>query len=187
MVRKVLFGALLIVGLFAGTAAAQYDPLVVTPGEVVEGGTVTVTGQGCQANEAVTITLFPGDATGQDTFPPASSKASTRAVPTGGIQVATTTTDENGNFTVTFTLPAGATPGEYTVQATCGSVVQSELITVVGATAAPIPGVPASPSGNLPRTGSNVDAMGLVGAGLLAAGGLVLLGTRKRRTSAATV
>lgn len=171
MVRKVLFGALLIVGLFAGTASAQYDPLVVTPGTVVEGGSVTVTGQGCQPNEEVVITIIPGDATDQNT----------RAVPAGGIQVATTTTDADGNFTVTFTLPGEVTVGEYTVQATCGDVIQSDVIQVVSGQVTTPPGIPSSPGGNLPRTGSNLNGMGLVGAGLLAAGGIVLLGTRKRR------
>ncbi|MBX3285534.1 MAG: LPXTG cell wall anchor domain-containing protein [Actinobacteria bacterium] len=39
---------------------------------------------------------------------------------------------------------------------------------------------------NLPRTGSNLNGVGLVGAGLLTVGGLLVLSTRKRRREAGT-
>ena len=59
MIRRMLIGAVLLVVLGSQPAAAQYD-FSVTPGTVVPGGTVTVTGQGCQAYEEVTITLTEG-------------------------------------------------------------------------------------------------------------------------------
>jgi len=187
MVRKVLLGAIALVALFAAPAAAQYDPIVVSPGQVNPGGAVTVTGQACAPGVEVVINLIPGDATDQNT--PINATKAAPTLPAGGVQVATTTADENGNFTVTFDLPAGTAAGTYTVQAVCGSVVQSDVIDVQPATVATTvpagtPSTPSSPTGNLPRTGSNVNGMGLVGAGLLAAGGLLLLGTRKRRSDA---
>lgn len=160
MVRKVLLAALTMVALFAAPAAAQYDDFVVTPGEVVVGGTVTVTGQGCAAFEEVVIALIPP-----------------------GTTVATGTTDADGNFTITFTIPDGTDPGVYTVQATCGDLVQNETITVNGSNVVVPPGTPGGGGGNLPRTGSDLDRVGLIGVGLLAAGGLVLLGTRRRRST----
>ncbi|MCU1499558.1 MAG: hypothetical protein JWM47_3511 [Acidimicrobiales bacterium] len=157
MVRKVLLVALTMVALFAAPAAAQYDPLVVVPGEIGDGGMVTVTGQGCVPFDEIVIALIPP-----------------------GITVATGTADADGNFTITFTVPEGTDPGTYTVQATCGEVVQSETITVTGT---PVTVPPGNGGGNLPRTGSDLDGMGLLGAGLLAVGGLVLLGTRRRRST----
>lgn len=159
MVRKVLLIALAFVALLAAPAAAQYDDLVVSPGEVEAGGVVTVTGQGCPAGSEVVIALIPP-----------------------GTTVATGTADADGNFTIEFTIPEGTAPGTYTVQATCGDVVQSETIVVAGDTVTPPPGNPGG-GGNLPRTGSDLDGMGLLGAGLLAIGGLVLLGTRRRRST----
>ena len=38
-------------------------------------------------------------------------------------------------------------------------------------------------NGTLPRTGSDLDRLGLMGAGLLTAGGLVLVATKSRRHS----
>lgn len=153
MVRKVLLGAVLIVALFAAPAAAQYPTFNVNPGSVRPGGQANFNGKGCQPGETVTITI-------------------------DGVVVATTTANSNGNFNGHFdvNLPAG----DYTVTATCGDVVQTSPLLVRSA-AVNAPG--GTGSTTLPRTGSNLDTMGLVGGALLAAGGGVMLATRKRRVA----
>lgn len=187
MIRKVLIGAVFLVGLMAAPAGAQYEDVVVTPTQVSQGGVVSVSGTSCAPNSQVTITLIPGDVTMQFA----------RAVPAqqNGIVVAELTADENGDFTATFTIPDGTAPGTYTVVTQCGDFTDSTLIEVQadGTTQPTTPGTTpnnggsgsGSGSGNggggtLPRTGSNLNGLGLLGAGLLAAGGLTLIALRKR-------
>jgi LPXTG-motif cell wall-anchored protein len=160
MLRKILLGATMLVLLFAAPAAAQYPDIVVNPGTVEVGGQATVSGQGCAPNIAVTISLTPQG---------------------GGapIEVGSGMTDADGNFTVTFTVPAGTDPGVYIVSASCGSLVRDTTITV--APAAVTPTTPGTGTGNLPRTGTDLKPLGLIGAALLGGGGLVLLASRKRR------
>ncbi|HEX2576239.1 MAG TPA: LPXTG cell wall anchor domain-containing protein [Aquihabitans sp.] len=183
MLRKVLIGAVFLVATFAAPAAAQYVDVVVTPGEVAPGGTVTVSGQGCPPGSTVTVTLVPGDVSGAIPSP----------LPAGSIEVGTTTADGDGNFTLEFTVPADAEPGTYTVVTSCDGIVRGETIVVAATDAVPpgttpggTPGTtPASSGGggSLPRTGSDVDRIGLIGAGLVAAGGAVALTARKRRST----
>ncbi len=175
MIRKVLFGAAILVIAFAAPAAAQYRPIVVGPDHVVVGGSVSVSGQGCAPNIPVTIYLIPGDTTVKP------SDQGLATVPDNAIVVGTTTTDPSGNFSFTFKIPPGTRPGVYTVAATCGTLVRGDTITVdPTSTTAPPTGTGTT---DLPTTGSNLNGVGLVGAGLLTAGGLVLLGTRKRRST----
>lgn len=177
MVRKALLGAVLLLALVASPAAAQYDGFVVSPGTVTQGGTVTVSGQACEPGEVVKITLQP-----------------TAGDP---IQVAEVKADERGNYTTSFVVPADLPPGEYLVKASCGTGVDGKTITVVAAgTATTAPPVTkpknnqgtgskkaskGANSGKLARTGSDLDRVGLVGAGLLMAGGLLLVATKRRR------
>ncbi len=74
-------------------------------------------------------------------------------------------------------------PGVYTITATCGSVVQSKDITITS----PTPGTTTStvPTGEIPRTGSDVTPMVLVGAALLTGGSLLVLASRKRSRASA--
>ncbi len=186
MLRKMLTGALLLIALAASPAAAQYDTVGVSPGTVSPGGTVTLTGQACLPNVEVTILLVPG----------AGKAKSTKVtnVPPGGIQVATTMADAQGYFTVTFKVPADLAPGTYHFEVTaphpeefpagCFSSVESATITV----ASPGTTVPGgggtgggTGGGGLVHTGSNLDRMGLIGAGLLVTGGLLLVATKRRR------
>lgn len=154
MVRKVLLGAVMIVALFAAPAAAQYGTFTVNPGSVRPGGQANFNGKGCKAGETVTVTVQ-------------------------GTVVATVTAKPNGSFNGNFTvnLPSG----NYTVVSTCGSLVQSAPLLVRSAN---VSNRPTGTGGTtLPRTGSNIDTLGLMGAALLVAGGGVMLATRKRRVA----
>lgn len=88
-----------------------------------------------------------------------------------GVLIATVFTDSNGDFTAT--LPADLSDGTHTVTAVAfgGDCVLSTTITKGGATT------------TLPRTGSN-DTLPLtkVGIATIAAGGALLLVSRKRLT-----
>ena len=163
MFRKMLIGAVALVALAATPAYAAYD-LNVNPGDVEPGGDFTVSGEGCLPFEVVEITV--------------TQVSSARAV--GDVIIQTTTTaDENGEFSVTLTIPAGTATGTYEVTTSCADV-ESALIDVVGATPPPPPGN----GGNLPRTGSDLNKLGMVGVGLMTFGGLVLIATKVRRNEA---
>ena len=166
MLRKMMIGAVVLVGLFATPAAAQYS-IIVSPGTVVQGSEVTVSGTGCQPGETVDVTID------------AKAKAKT-----GRDALGTTVADDDGNFSIDLPIPTDLPTGTYTVTATCGSVVQSKDISVV----APTDGTTTSttvPTGTIPRTGSDVTPMALLGAGLLTGGGLLVLATRKRSRATA--
>ncbi len=182
MLKKILLVAVVLVFGAAAPASAQYPEIVVTPGTVTEGGTISVTGKFCNPGENVVITLRP-------------AASSDRALPAEGIVVATTVADEDGAFNTSFVLPADVTPGIYDVVVNCGGTTRTETIEVLGRGETPPTTVPGTTpgttpgnngsggSGTLPRTGSDLNGSGLVGAGLLTAGGLFLLGARKRRTA----
>lgn len=172
MIRKILITALAMMALVAAPAAAQYEPIVVQPGRVPPGGTVTVTGSACAPGDTVVITL-------QADGPAAIRSAPLQAEP---VVVATVTADAEGNFSASFVVPADAKLGWYTVTATCGSITRHKRIQVAEADT-PATTVPSKPGGNLPKTGSNLNGFGLAGAGLLAVGGLFLLAANKRRTA----
>lgn len=163
MVRKMLIGAAVLLALFAAPAAAQYD-IIVTPGEVSPGGAITVSGQGCAPGAEVTITL--------------TQISDARAIGET-ITVATVIADADGRFTMTFQVPEGTAVGRYEVAATCGGEqVASAFIDVVSTT--PGTTVPAN-SGPIVRTGSDLNGLGILGAGLLTAGGLILVATKRKR------
>ncbi len=157
MVRKVLIGAVMIVALFAAPASAQYPSFVVTPGGVEVGGDAAFQGSGCQPGEEVVVTI-------------------------DGNVVATVNADANGEYSGSFTV--NLAPGEYTVVATCGDVVNTSPLLVRGAAEErPTPPTATPPStggGTLVRTGSNANTLALVGAALLVAGGGAMVVARKR-------
>lgn len=169
MFRRMLIGATLLIALAAAPAAAQY-PFNVSPGTVVAGGSVTVSGKGCSPGAPVTITMVEG--------------AVQRAV--GDVIFETTiTADENGEFTYTFTVPVGTPVGTYTITAECNDgVVFSATIDVVDATTPTTTPGGGSTTGPIVRTGSDLNGLGLVGAGLITVGGIILIATRTRRHSA---
>ena len=166
MFRKMLIGAAMLVAVAAAPVAAQTYDFNVSPGNVEAGGAVTVSGKGCDAGAEVVITL--------------TEAAPQKAV---GDVILTTTVIANatGEFTATFNIPAGTATGTYQVTATCGDgVVLSDFIDVVDGTVATT--APANGGGgNIVRTGSDLNGLGLAGAGLITVGGIILLTTRSRR------
>lgn len=165
MLRRFIFvlGALLLAGIGFGLPAhAGYTPddaaISVSPSSVAAGGTATVSGTGCAADVDVTITL--GDST-----------------------AATATTDEDGAFSASITVPSGAAAGPYTIEADgCSATVLSTTLTV---TAAGTGGSGGTGGTTLPRTGSDsTETLLRVGVVLVAAGGLLAFAARRRTASA---
>ena len=115
MIRRMLvLGALLVttmatLAITATTASAQYVPgtpgIIVDPGSVTVGGTITVQGTGCPANVTVTIKI-------------------------GTVVVGTATSNDAGNFTFHVTLPPSIKPGQYTVHALCGDLDLTAVLSV---------------------------------------------------------
>lgn len=173
MFRKILIGATMLATLaIAAPAGAQTYDFNVSPGNVEAGGQVTVSGEGCNPGEEVTITVTEG--------------APQKAV--GDVILTTTgTADSSGKFTITFKIPPGTPVGVYTVTATCGDgVVLSSVINVVeGPVVTTTPATPGGgTTGPIVRTGSDLNGLGLAGAALITVGGIILLTTRSRRHQA---
>lgn len=187
MIRKVLLTAALIIGIAAAPAAAQYDSLVISPGQGRAGDTITFSGTGCAAGEEVVISIRHRNGT---TY-----------------EVARVIADADGNFSGSFIIP-DVPNGRYDVISSCGTVLAGALEVLADEDPGPTPppgttpppgatppgqtgpGAGAPPagtgrSGPLPATGSDFNTLGLVGLALLAAGGLVLLTTRSRSTRTA--
>jgi len=163
---RVLMGLIMAAGLvFVGSSAAGaadcgYGGCVVVfkiaDTVVVAGQTVEVSGSGCEANAPVTITI--GDTT-----------------------VGTTTTDGDGNYTGTITIP-DLPPGKYTVNADCGTGVLGIDITIeASSTPGTTPGTTTTP---LARTGSDLGPLAALGAAAVVLGGAAVYGTRRRRQAA---
>lgn len=160
MVRRMLIGAIALLVLGAAPAAAQYG-FAVSPGTASPGGQVSVSGKGCSPGATVTITLTLQEA---------------QRAEGDSVVVATLTADENGAFSGTFTVPADAVLGVYLVEAFCdGARVGSAELNIV----APSDGD--GGDGSIVATGSDLNGLGLLGAGLLTAGGIVLIATKGRR------
>ena len=159
-IRRILavMGVALLATVFVGQAVAgaqteEYPPPSTVPGQldvpptVVVGGEIAVSGTSCGSSQTVTI-LF------------------------NGVQVATATTDANGNFATSFKVPAGTTPGTYTV------VAENEIC-VLGAS------VSVQPAAALAFTGSSSTVPTIwVGAGLVALGAGLVFVARRRRSGA---
>jgi hypothetical protein len=169
MLKKMLIGAIALVGLFAAPAAGQYV-IDVTPDTVLPGGTVTVTGEDCASNAIITVTL--------------TQLTAQRAVG-DTVEVATGQADEDGAYSVDVQLPADLDPGTYELSVFCdGQFVQSAQITVAGPTT-PTTQAPTPSDDDIVRTGSDLNGLGILGAGLLVGGGVVLFATRNRRHAGA--
>ncbi|MEJ5255106.1 MAG: carboxypeptidase-like regulatory domain-containing protein [Acidimicrobiales bacterium] len=121
------------------------------------GSSVTLTGTGFKPNAEVTLTEQ------------------------GGGVVGTATTDASGSFSFVWVIPQPCTAGTVVITASDGTTVMGVSITIgagSGGTSAPA---------TLPRTGS--DSANLLRAGvlLIAAGGLLVLATRKRAAAKVSV
>jgi LPXTG-motif cell wall-anchored protein len=173
MLRRTL---LITIGLLIATAApaaGQYAgpaSLAADDSTVVVSQLLSVTGTGFQANETVGIS-FTGEV---------------RETATVGI---------DGEFTADFRIPAGTPGGEQEIVATSESASASTVVTVMvedaesdgdDGDASGAGGSDDDDEGALAFTGSNTMTLVQVGAGLLAAGGLVLLITRKRQRNPTT-
>lgn len=166
MFRKMLLGVAALILLSAAPAAAQYN-ITVTPDTLEPGGVATVTGEGCAPGADVTVTL---------------TQISAQRAIGEPIEVGSGQANEDGEYAVDIEIPADADPGVYEISVFCdGAFVESAQITVAG------PGTPTTqpPAGggddDIVRTGSDLDGLGLLGAGLLVGGGIVLFATRNRR------
>lgn len=159
MIRRILVLSAVLMVALTGTAHAQYVPgepgIVVNPGTVEVGGTIEVTGSGCPRDTEVNIYV-------------------------GDVLVATTHTapdDGTGSFDVKdIVLPPSLGPGTYTVHAKCGELDLTSVLSISAIATTTVA------TGTLPKTGS--DTTGLlvpVGITLVAAGGLMVLVTRRRR------
>jgi hypothetical protein len=172
MFRKMLIIATALVALAAAPASATYD-VAVNPGSVVPGGTVTVTGGGCEPYVTVQVTFTPHGDEASDNG---------TALPPDAVVVATGTTDAEGEYAVEFVVPTGTAAGTYDVDVYCdGLRVGGETVEVAGANVATTQPGGGTGDGNLVRTGSDLNGLGLLGAGLLVAGGIALIATRSRR------
>lgn len=182
MFRKMLIAGLALVALMASPAAATYD-FEVSPTVVQAGGVVSVSGKDCPPLSPVGV------------------KVTQRA--TGKIVYqASDTTDAAGEFSFQIKLPSNLAPGWYDLEARCplkpglpadynrralqGEVEGDYLVFRASFE------VKAAPSGNggtgtddgtIVRTGSDLNGLGLVGAGLLTVGGLVLVASKRRKTA----
>ncbi|HRW38072.1 MAG: hypothetical protein KDB04_01030 [Acidimicrobiales bacterium] len=184
MFRKMLVAGLALVALAASPAAAEYD-FSVSPTVVQAGGVVTVSGEGCVPFSTVSVKV--------------TQRSTGSVIYTGSDQ-----TDANGEFTFDVQLPKNLAPGFYDLEARCpldgstapgralqGTVEGNDLVfrAVIEIVAAPGGGGGGGgggvDDGKIVRTGSDLNGLGLVGAGLLTVGGLVLIASKRRRTSAA--
>lgn len=160
MIRKSLMlvcAALLGTGLFVASAEAQYSPgvpgFILTPSTTTPGGQIIGTGFGCPRGSVVTFAI-------------------------DGVTVGTATAQNDSEGTFSGSITAPSTPGQFVVTATCGSVVISNVLTVVAS--------PTTRASTLPQTGSDSSmSLARVGLALMAAGGLVLLAVRRRHVAAA--
>jgi hypothetical protein len=143
----------------AGGASADptYPPSGGNPGGIhvsnphpAPGGTVVVTGQGCTANAPVTVYL-------------------------DNQQVQTGTTDSNGAYNITVTVPSNASSGSHTITVK-GADCAGSGVTGVDVDA------PDSASGSgLASTGVAVVGIAALGVVLLAGGAMMLLASRRRK------
>jgi len=190
-----------LVLLVAAPVDAQYAPVLSASTTTCRPGqTITLTGSGFPAGREATLTLL---ATGSTGVQPVSvvggagdgvfarSVAPARpfqAFPDEGAPLGTAAVTADGTFVVDVTIPTWTPLGTYLARAVAGDAAAEVQILVTSDGQTPDPtspptGVGAGSSGSsgpLPRTGSDLNALALVGAALLVVGGLWLLATRKR-------
>jgi len=185
--RKVVSALALaaVLALFATPANAQtYPPepskgLTVSESTVTPGESLTVSGDGAEPGATVSVTLTRVSSSlgaGHQVVAagPALARlvAASRPLAQGTVTLGRTTAEDDGSFSVTVTIPSSTDPGVYTLSAISGGEVLSvATLRVVAA------------SGGLPFTGADVVPGLAVGAGLIVAGGLLLLAVRRRRRS----
>jgi LPXTG-motif cell wall-anchored protein len=210
MFRKFFFTAVAVlafVGLAAAPSSAQYEQvqpaLTVSKAQVAQGNCFVLTGTGLDPNTTYELgSIYEGPTT-----PAArSSRLKPRALPNSGNtrDLGTVTTDAKGSFTSNQGVLANAELGTYSIgidtkitetpqPGTYSAITTVDYEVIAGngtsdcpavgpisapATTAPRPGVSA---GTLARTGSSTMPIAAAGLGLVAAGGGLLLVSRRRR------
>jgi LPXTG-motif cell wall-anchored protein len=168
-----LAGALSMSPFLVGTASAApglaaYGPahctvtVSISPKPpIAAGSTITITLSGTCGNRTFTVTLH-----------------------SASITLGSITTDASGAGSGAFTIPASTTPGTHTIVVS-DTVGDSSAITITVLAAAPAAATPAAPQGSnsLPLTGTDAAALGAVGAGAIGVGGMLVLGSRRRRAA----
>lgn len=154
-----LFAAMLLLSGGASAAPTYPPPTSSAPGGIQvsdttpqPGETITVSGQGCQANTPLTVFF---DST----------------------QIGSGTTDANGSFSISVTIPSDASPGHHTISVTGANCPGSNVlgIEVVAPSSA------SGGGGTLAGTGVAVVGIGALGVVLLAGGAMMLMAGRRRR------
>jgi hypothetical protein len=162
MLRRILCLGLLAFAFTAAPASAQYVDVDAS----VENNVIS--GSGCEPGSTVDFTLLT----------------------TGGQQVAdlgSTTADSNGMFSATAD-PTGVPSGTYDLIISCGDATTSIPVQVSSGGLAPgqtTTGVTVPTGSGLARTGTDSGTLVRGAAVLIAVGGLLLVGTRRRRTAPA--
>ena len=137
--------------------------MVVSPTTVDPSGQVTVTVEGCEPGESLTVAL------GAQTDDATCAGASGLALAPGQAPA------NDGNATMTLAAPAAA--GTYNGTVTSASNSATFTVTVVGQAA--------TPTGSLPQTGSNgIGTTTTIALGLLAVGAGMVAVTQIRRRRA---
>jgi LPXTG-motif cell wall-anchored protein len=106
----------------------------------------------------------------------------TLQISVNGQQIGSVTTNAQGSWSFTYTVPANAS-GTQTAEVSCGSFVLSTQFNVIGA-AGPITGGTTTP---LPVTGSDSLSWVQMGIALIALGAVLVYLTRRRSQQAALV
>lgn len=145
--------ALLVPAAVASAAGTYPDTPTLTIDKTVTAPceTVILTGTGFLPNHLVTITV-------------------------NGKVVGTTTTDANGNFTFPYPVPCDAVAGQLVFHANDGTNdLEVDATVIVASTST-------TTTGSLPRTGSSDTTLRLAQLSvlLIAAGGILVLATRRR-------
>lgn len=159
-VKRVVALACVLLVVFASSAHAQYVPgqpgFIIDPDTLPEGGgTSHASGIGCPRGAAASFTIN-GQVVGQTVA----------------------ASDPDGSFQADLNIPASLLPGEYTVVLECGGVVMTNTLTI---TAVPKTTPDGTGRTSLPRTGTDVGTMVRIGLALAVFGGLLVLGSRKKR------
>jgi hypothetical protein len=174
--------------LLAGPAHAQddrdYPPsgggLTVSESTVFPGERFTVSGDGAKPGATVSFTLQRSPSalgTGRIVAAGLSLVRSVARIRSQGQRSVSlgSTTDADGEFSATLTMPAGTEPGVYALTASSGGAILAVMTLRV---------ITASGIGGLPFTGANVLPGLVIGATLIVAGGLVLASLKRRRPAA---
>jgi LPXTG-motif cell wall-anchored protein len=144
---------------YTGTCSIAISPITVTPGQ-----TVSITAKGFNAGAEVTFTVSAN--------PP--------------VLIGTATADGSGVASISWVVPADFVLGAHTIQAAgdgCSDPAEvSGEITVVSAVSQTN-----DTSGTLPKTGGDYTLLLRLGILLVAAGGMVVLATRKRSSDSTSV